>query len=92
MKYTRNIRFETLETCTYYSSNMFELLLKHRVRSYIPSYANIFDIYMYIGNYFYSQGVVTPICISLHLGCIWSNEMYVDRVYGHTIPSKIVYI
>jgi hypothetical protein len=31
-------------------------------------------------------------CISLDLGCIWPNEVYIDEVYGHTKPSRIVYM
>jgi len=31
-------------------------------------------------------------CISLNLGRIWPNEVYVDEVYDHTKPSKVVYM
>ena len=31
-------------------------------------------------------------CISLDLGRIWPDEVYVDEVYDHTKPSKIVYM
>ena len=29
-------------------------------------------------------------CISLHLGCIWPDEVYVDGVYNHTRPSRVL--
>ena len=32
----------------------------------------------------------TPMCISLDLGCIWPDEVYVDEVYHHTRPSRIL--
>jgi len=35
---------------------------------------------------FYSQVVVTLMCISLYLGHIWPDEVYVDVVYDHTKP------
>jgi hypothetical protein len=38
----------------------------------------------------YSQGVVTPMCISLDLGRIWPNEVYVDGVYHRTRPSRVL--
>ena len=41
---------------------------------------------------FYSHKVVTPICISLNLEHIWPNEVYVDRVYHHTRPSRVLYM
>jgi len=31
-------------------------------------------------------------CISLDLGRIWPDEVYVDEVYDHTEPSKVVYM
>jgi len=31
-------------------------------------------------------------CISLDLGRIWLDEVYVDEVYDHTKPSKVVYM
>jgi len=31
-------------------------------------------------------------CISLNLGRIWPDEVYVDEVYDHTKPSKVVYM
>ena len=31
-------------------------------------------------------------CISLNLGRIWPDEVYIDEVYNHTKPSKVVYI
>ena len=34
----------------------------------------------------------TPMCISLDLGCIWPDEVYVDEVYDHTKPSKVIYM
>jgi hypothetical protein len=37
----------------------------------------------------YSQGVVAPTCIYLDLGCIWLDEVYVDRVYDHTRLSRV---
>jgi len=40
----------------------------------------------------YSLGVVTPMCVSLDLRYIWSNEVYVDVVYDHTKSSRIVCI
>ena len=49
-------------------------------------------IYIYMEIISYSQEVVTPMCISLDLGRIWPNEVYVDRVYHHTRPSKVLYI
>ena len=39
---------------------------------------------------FYSQGVVTSMYISLDLGCIWPDEVYVDGVYHHTRPSRVL--
>ena len=39
---------------------------------------------------FYSQGVVTPMCISLDLWRIWPDEVYVDRVYHHTRPTRVL--
>ena len=39
---------------------------------------------------FYFQELVTPICISLDLGRIWSNEVYVDGVYYHIRPSRVL--
>ena len=38
----------------------------------------------------YSQGVVTLMYISLDLGRIWSNEVYVDGVYYHIRPSRVL--
>ena len=38
------------------------------------------------------QGVVTPMCISLNLGRTWPDEVYVDGVYHHTRPSRILYM
>ena len=38
----------------------------------------------------YSQGVVTLMCISLDLGCIWPDEVYVDEVYHHTRLSRVL--
>ena len=29
-------------------------------------------------------------CISLNLGCIWNDEVYVGGVYDHTKPSRVV--
>ena len=29
-------------------------------------------------------------CISLDLGHIWPDEAYVDGVYHHTIPSRVI--
>ena len=29
-------------------------------------------------------------CISLDLGRIWPDEMYVDEVYHHTRPSRVL--
>ena len=29
-------------------------------------------------------------CISLDLGRIWPDEVYVDGVYDHTKPSRVV--
>ena len=29
-------------------------------------------------------------CISLDLGCIWPDEVYVDGVYHHTRPSRVL--
>ena len=43
-----------------------------------------------IENYFVLLGVVTPMSISLDLGCIWPDEVYVDEVYDHTRPSRVV--
>jgi hypothetical protein len=31
-------------------------------------------------------------CISIDLGRIWPNEVYVDEIYDHTKPSKVVYM
>ena len=31
-------------------------------------------------------------CISLDLGHIWPDKVYVDGVYDHTKPSKVVYM
>jgi len=31
-------------------------------------------------------------CISLDLERIWSDEVYVDKVYDYTKPSKVVYM
>ena len=45
-----------------------------------------------IENYFVLLGVVTPMSISLDLGCIWPDEVYVDEVYDHTRPSRLVCI
>ena len=39
---------------------------------------------------FYSHGVVTLMCISLDLGRIWPDEVYVDGVYHHTRPSRVL--
>ena len=39
---------------------------------------------------FYLQGVITPMCISLDLGRIWPDEVYVDGVYNHTRPSRVL--
>ena len=36
------------------------------------------------------MGVVTPMSISLDLGCIWPDEVYVDEVYDHTRLSWVV--
>ena len=45
------------------------------------------NIYIYIGKLF-----PTPMCISLDLGRIWPDEVYVDRVYHHTRPSRVQYM
>jgi hypothetical protein len=29
-------------------------------------------------------------CISLDLECIWSDEVYVDGIYDHTKPFRVV--
>jgi hypothetical protein len=47
-------------------------------------------VYIYIQIIFYSQEVVTPMCISLDLGRIWLDGVYVDEVYDHTRPSRVV--
>jgi len=47
-------------------------------------------IYIYMEIISYSQGVVTSMCISLDLGCIWPDEVYVDGVYHHTRPSRVL--
>ena len=47
-------------------------------------------IYIYREIISYSQGVVTPMCISLDLWRIWSDEVYVDGVYHHTRPSRVL--
>ena len=47
-------------------------------------------IYIYREIIFYSQGVVTPMCISLDLRRIWPDEVYVDGVYYHTRPSRVL--
>ena len=39
---------------------------------------------------FYYEGVVTPMCISLDLGYIWPDEVYVNGVYHHTRPSMVL--
>jgi hypothetical protein len=58
----------------------------HREYDYItPIYNDI----TYMGNYFLLLGSSTPMCISLDLGHIWPDEVYVDRVYGHTKPSRV---
>jgi hypothetical protein len=31
-------------------------------------------------------------CISLDLGRIWPDEVYVDRVHNHTRPSRALYM
>ena len=36
----------------------------------------------------YSHEVVTLMCISLDLGHIWPDEVYVDGVYHHTMYDK----
>ena len=41
---------------------------------------------------FYTQGVVTPMCISLDLERIWPDEVDVDGVYHHTKPSRVLCI
>ena len=46
-------------------------------------------MYIYMEIISYSQGIVTPMCISLDLGRIWPDEVYVNRVYHHTRPSKV---
>jgi len=38
----------------------------------------------------YSHSVVTSMCISLDLGCIWPDEVCIDEVYYHTRPSRVV--
>ena len=38
----------------------------------------------------YSHRVVTPMCISLDLRRIWPDEVYVDGVYHHTRPSRVI--
>ena len=47
-------------------------------------------VYIYRKIIFYSQRVVTPICISLDLGRIWPDEVYIDGVYHHIRPSKVL--
>jgi hypothetical protein len=42
------------------------------------------------GNYFLLLESSTPMCISLDLGRIWSDEVYVDGGYDHTKPSRVV--
>jgi hypothetical protein len=51
---------------------------------------HFFNIYIYREIIFYSQGVVTPMFISLDLEYIWSNKVYVHEVYDHTRPSMVV--
>ena len=50
------------------------------------------DLYTFIKReiIFYSQAIVTPMYISIDLGHIWPNEVYVDGVCDHTKPSRIV--
>jgi hypothetical protein len=36
--------------------------------------------------------IVTPICISLDLGRIWPDEVYVDEVYDRTKLFMIIYM
>jgi len=31
-------------------------------------------------------------CISLDLGGIWPDEVYIDKVYNHIKSSKVVYM
>jgi len=47
-------------------------------------------IYIYREIISYSQGVVTPMCISLDLRRIWPDEVYVDGVYHRTKPSVVL--
>jgi len=47
-------------------------------------------VYIYMEIIFYSQRVVTHMCISLDLERIWPDEVYVDEVYYHTIPSRVL--
>ena len=49
-----------------------------------------FFICVYRNNSFLLTVVVTSICISLDLERIWLDEVYVDEVYNHTKPSKVV--
>jgi len=49
-------------------------------------------IYIYMEIIFYCYGVVTPMYISLDLGRIWPDEVYVDGVYHHIRPSSVLYM
>jgi hypothetical protein len=40
----------------------------------------------------YSQGVITPMCISLDLGRIWLDKVYVNGVYHRTRPYRVLYM
>ena len=54
---------------------------------------NVLVIYIYNREIiFYSQGVVTPMCISLDLRCLWPNKVCVDEAYDHTKPSRVICI
>ena len=55
------------------------------------------SLYIYIYIYIYISFllpvvIITLMCISLDLGRIWPDEVYVDEVYDHTEPSKVVYM
>ena len=47
-------------------------------------------IYIYREIISYSHGVVTPMCISLDLGRIWTDKVYIDGVYHHTRPTRVL--
>jgi len=51
---------------------------------------SIFSAQFWLTRFFLHARVVTLMSISLDLGCIWPDEMYIDEVNDHTRPCRVI--